>query len=202
MRLSLESFALFLTATIYGEIVAGWFAGRNPELKTLAINTAKRLPGVAVAWAITKVAQVLSAPLTLGVLALILGAFFALVAPLMGAEGAGPIEAIRRSTKFVTSRLGHVLWTFIVTGLGAIVLRLAIRSSPSIILGQFGLSEAIPEWIVSGLFEVASGVIALAFVASASIVLYLDVRVRREGIDLTMAVDELFTSPRIEASGG
>lgn len=47
-----------------------------------------------------------------------------------------------------------------------------------------------------------SGVVALAFTGAASVVLYLDLRVRREGIDLTMAIADLFPQPRIEVPSG
>lgn len=201
-RLALESIVLFIAATMYAEIVAGWFSGQSTSKKDLALNALKRLPAIGVVWVLTKAAMVLAAPLTVGVLGLIFGSFFSLAAPVLGAEGLGPIDTIRRSLSLVSSRLGHVLLTFIVTGLGAIIIRLAVRSAPALLLGQFGLAEALPEWLVGGVFEVVSGVVALAFTAAASVVLYLDVRVRREGIDLTMAIGDLFPHATAEVANG
>ena len=196
VRLGLESLALFIVATVFAEVVATWFTGQSLPNRTLALNAAKRFPAIGLAWVLTKAAMVVSAPLTAGIMALFFGAFFAVVAPIMGAEGLGPIDAIRRSMQLATSRMGQVILTFIVTGVGALIIRTAVRSTPALILGQFGLTEQLPDWLVGGLFEVVSGVVSLAFVAAASVVLYLDLRVRREGIDLTLAVNDLFSRKR------
>jgi len=201
VRLALESFALFMVASVYAEIVAAWYTGRNLAGRELAWHALKRVPAAGAAWLLAKVAMVLAAPLTIGILTLFIGTFLAVVAPILGAEGCGPISAMRRSLQFSSSRLGHVMLTFIVTGLGALIIRTTIRSTPVLILGQFGLTALLPEWLVSGVFEVASGAVSLAFTAAVSVVLYLDLRVRREGIDLTLAMGDLFSHRQAGARG-
>ena len=75
-------------------------------------------------------------------------------------------------------------------GIGGLVMRLVIEFTPSII----GLELLqLPLWLISGVFDLLAAVISTAFVAAASTVLYLDLRVRREGIDLDMAMSRAFT---------
>jgi len=199
---TLESFALFVVATTYAEITTGWISGRAIDGRTLAKNAARRIPVAFGAWLIIKLVMVVAGVFTVGVGALMMGTFFAIVAPVIGAERLGPIAAIRRAMSLASAKLGQTLLVFICTGLGAVLMRLAIKQAPALVLSQFfGGQLPVPDWAVVGVFDVVGSVIAMAFIAAASVVLYLDLRVRREGIDLKIAIAQTFPKPKFVAGG-
>ena len=197
---ALDSFVLFVVAAAYGEIAAAWFVGSSPSFKQLGLNTLKRLPALFVAWVIAKFAMILLGVVSLGIGALAFGTFFAIVAPIMGAENVGPIVALRRSMSLISSKLGQGLLVFITTGLGAVLIRLAIKQGPGLVLSSFFAGQIpLPEEVILGIFDVIGSIVALAFVASASVVLYLDLRVRREGLDLSFALAKAFPARKHSA---
>ena len=67
---------------------------------------------------------------------------------------------------------------------------ISIRSAPTFILGLLD----VPVWITGGVFDVIASVVVVSFTAATSVVLYLDLRVRREGVDLYMAIGKSFAS--------
>ena len=50
----------------------------------------------------------------------------------------------------------------------------------------------IPAWIISGVFDLLATTVVVAFTAASALVLYLDLRVRKEGIDLEVAMSRVF----------
>ncbi len=189
--LVLESVALFAVAAIYGSVLEAWYSSRAVTATDLLMASLKRSPVLFVAWFVVHAAQGLSALFTVGVGVLVLGPLFIVTAPVMGAEGAGPIAAMRRSARLAGNRFMHCAFVFVMSGLAALAIRGAIRFLPSLI----GLELLnLPLWAVSGVADVIASVVVTAFVAAVSTVLYLDLRVRREGIDLDMAMSRAFTA--------
>ncbi|MFT7474976.1 MAG: hypothetical protein ACI81L_001908 [Verrucomicrobiales bacterium] len=197
VTLALESVALLTVASIYGELVASWYSGRTMSATDLLMSSIKRSPIIIAAWISTRLLVVTGAFITLGILGLLVGVFFAVVGPVLGAENARPIEAMRRSSQLVSAKLGQTILVFAVTGLGGVLMRIMIEVAPSVITNQLGIG--LPLWITSGVTDIVASIIVIAFTASASVMLYLDLRVRREGIDLDMAIERSFSARR---SGG
>lgn len=188
----LESLALFTVATIYGELLASWYSGRAVSASDVLVASIKRAPAIVLAWLIIHVLQAVGALLTVGIGGLVIGAFFIVAAPVLGAENGGPIVALRRSASLAAPKFGHVIAVFSLSGAGAVVMRLVIEFAPSIL----GLELLrIPLWLMGGVVDLLGAVVATAFVAATSSVLYLDLRVRREGIDLDMAMGRAFSAP-------
>ena len=77
----------------------------------------------------------------------------------------------------------------LVAGAGQII-GASIRFAPVLILNQLN----VPLFITGEVFEVIATVVVVSFTAATSVVLYLDLRVRREGIDLYLAIDKAFGS--------
>ena len=71
------------------------------------------------------------------------------------------------------------------------IMRLVIEFAPSF-LGLELLQ--LPLWLTAGVVDLIGAVVATSFVAASSTVLYLDLRVRREGIDLEMAMSHAFST--------
>ena len=140
----------------------------------------------------------LLAVFTVGLGVLVVGPILIVTAPIMGAERVGPLRALRRSTTLAAPKFVYCLFVFGVTGLGALLMRLMIEFVPSFLgLELLGL----PLWAVSGVADVVASVVQIAFVAAAANVLYLDLRVRREGIDLYLATQRVFGGERSGVGG-
>ena len=192
VTLILESIALMTVASIYGELIASWYSGRSMSATDLLLSSIKRSPKIVLVWVISKILIVGGGLLTGGLLGVLIGVFLIAVGPVMGAENASPMAALRRSMNLVSSRFGQATFVYALTGVGAIIMRFMIEFAPALILNQL----RVPLWLSAGILDLVASVFAMAFVASASVVLYLDLRVRGEGIDLDMAIDQAYRAGR------
>jgi hypothetical protein len=61
---------------------------------------------------------------------------------------------------------------------------------PSTIAAELGDGSA--GWVVVGVASVMFGTVTTAFIALASVIFYLDLRVRIEGMDIEMNAADLF----------
>lgn len=192
----LESVALFTVASLYGELVASWYSGRGMTASDVLVASIKRSPTIAAAWLIVHVLEFAGAVFTVGLGGLLIGVFLTVAAPIVGAENAGPIVALRRSVNLVAPKVGHTTAVYCLAGIGAVIMRLVIEFAPSFL----GLELLrLPLWLTSGVVDLIAAVVATSFVAATSTVLYLDLRVRREGIDLEMAMSKAFSaSPPVQ----
>lgn len=192
--LILESVALFTVASVFAHIATIWYAGNPATLSDVLVQSIKRSPFLAIGWIFVHVLEALSSVLTLGLGGLVIAVFVTLTAPIMGAEQAGPIRAIRRSFSLMSGTWFHGAIVFVCAGLGALVMRLAIEFAPSVI----GLELLqLPLWAVAGVADLIASIVVTALVAAVSTVHYLDARVRREGIDLDMAAALAFDDSRM-----
>jgi len=196
----LESIALVTIASIYGELMASWYSGRAATAGDLLVASIKRSPVIVAAWFLVHALEVGAALLSffiVGMGGLVVGVFMMVTAPIIGAEKAGPIVALRRSSSLVSSKVGHCVAVYSLAGGGAVVMRLVIEFAPSFL----GLELLrLPLWLTAGVADFAGTVASTAFVAATSTVLYLDLRVRREGIDLDMAMSRAFSRSKTNAA--
>lgn len=194
---ALESIALMTVGTIYGELIASWYSGRTLSATDLLVSSIKRSPFILFAWFLTHLLVFVGSLMTLGVLGLFTAFFFAVVGPVLGAEGARPMEALRRSSQLVSAKLGQVMLVFILTGVGGLVMRITIEFAPTLVTNSLN----VPLWLSAGVFDIVATVVVISFTAASAGVLYLDLRVRREGIDLDMAIGRSFGSSAVGRGG-
>ena len=154
----------------------------------LVILIAAHLTGAAVAWGI------LGALATLAVTALA-GVRLSLAAPATVLERCGPAGALRRSWELTRRSFwrlfGILLLTGIVVGLASLILEL-----PFIIIGVvvggagFGTGStataSVAGIIVGGVGAIVAGAIARPVVSGVLVLLYVDMRMRKEGLDLAL----------------
>lgn len=198
VTLVLESLALFVVAASYGDVLAHWYAGRHRSATDALLASIRRSPAILVAWVIVHLLELLLSVFTVGLGVLVFGPILIVAAPVMGAERAGPFRALRRSTALAAPKYLYCALVFVLTGVGSLVMRLMIEFVPSFLgLELLGL----PLWSVAGVADVVATVVQIAFVAAAANVLYLDLRVRREGIDLYLASQRVFDADRSPADG-
>lgn len=187
--LLLESIALFTVAAIYGTVLEAWYSSRAVTATDVLVASIKRSPALLIGWLAVHLAEALLALVTAGLALLVMGPVLMVTAPVMGAERTGPLAALRRSTRLTGNSFVHCALVFVLSGLGAVAIGGAIRLLPSLV----GLELLnLPLWAVAGVADVIASVVVVAFVAAVSTVLYLDLRIRREGIDLDMAMGRAF----------
>jgi hypothetical protein len=114
-------------------------------------------------------------------------AFFSVTAPVIGAEGLGPVAAMKRSAELVAKRFWPVLGINLLIGIAATLLTSALGGMPQLLALWFGLDVA---WPLLAAANVIAAVIGTPFVAAATVLLYLDLRIRNEGLDIEVAARE------------
>ena len=97
---------------------------------------------------------------------------------------------VRRSWRLGRSRYGSVLGAALLIALVSSVLTLALSGLG--LLFEF-LSFG---WIIDAVCRAASGLVTVPFVGAATTLVYLDTRIRVEGLDLELDFAERFTHGR------
>ena len=110
--------------------------------------------------------------------------------PAIAVERIGPLAGVRRSWRLTRARYGAVLGAAILVGVIDAVLTVA--------LGGVGLALSLLPygWIGDVACQAASSLVTVPFVAGATTLVYLDLRIRTEGLDLELAVAEHFSGAR------
>jgi hypothetical protein len=105
-------------------------------------------------------------------------------------EGGRGTEAMRRSWRLVKGRTGMVLLTVFLAGLlGGVVA--GILSIPAGLVSQFW----IEGWIVRVILVSLAQVVVTPFTTIVPVLLYFDMRIRKEGLDLAIMAQELNRAP-------
>ncbi len=177
-----------LSAVAIGGLVAAWYADRDPDVTELLLGVGRRIHVVLIAWFLVHVLEILA------VLGLLIGSFFVavlmlVVAPIVAVEQAGPITAIRRSVHLVRGRFVSAMVFFVFSGLVATTLGAVLGGLPTLVGLIIGVNGG---WILVALGGVISGVVSTSFLAAATVAFYLDLRIRREGIDIQLAMVDRF----------
>ncbi len=116
--------------------------------------------------------------------------FTAVVAPAIAAEGIGPIAAIGRSMRLVARRFWMALGVVLLSSLVATVLTWILTLLPS------ALAEGLPwgaRWAVNSVVSALAAMLTAGPLVTASVLLYLDLRVRTEGLDLRQRATVAFS---------
>ncbi len=193
-----DSLALFTVATVYGEAIASWYSRQPVTTADLLLGSIKRSPSILLAWVLVHVIEILGALASFGFLAVLAAVFLVATAPVMGAEAAGPIASMRRSSFLAQSALGHTFFVVVTVGLGSLLMRVMIEGAPSLL--GFEVFQ-VPLWLLAGVMDFVASVVVISFVAASSCVAYIGLRVRREGIDLEMQAARAF-APRARRQRG
>lgn len=177
-----------LVAAGIARVLTLWYGDTVVELGEILGWILRRSPVILLAWLLAHALQVL------GLVALLIGmpivaTFTLVVAPVLGVEGGGPINALRRSYTLVRTRFGTCLVFFFVSGILGSIVAMSLSALPTGIGFVIGLDGG---WIAVAIGEMAGGTVATAFVGAATAALYLDLRVRTEGLDLELALADAF----------
>jgi len=116
-------------------------------------------------------------------------AFTAVVAPAIAAEGVGPIAAIGRSFTLVARRFWMALGVVLLSTLVATLLTWVLTAIPN------ALSSELPwasRWAVDTVTGLLAALLTVGPLVTSCVLLYLDLRVRTEGLDLRQRASVAF----------
>jgi hypothetical protein len=189
LGLVLDGIVLSLVAAGLTVLVAGWYTGVSRQAGDLLRLMARRAVPLAVAWVLVHLTQAVFA-LSLVVGALLPMAWFAVVAPVIACEGVGPWRALRRSASLTRRRLGAVIGTCLAVAFVDVLLTAALTGAA----GFYVALELPGEWLVNTAIGAAASLVLTPFVAGVAALLYLDLRVRVEGLDVELAARQRFAA--------
>lgn len=180
----LPSIALVCVAAAVAHLVMQWAMGRDAPWREMVGVIGGRWWALLGSFVLVKLAEIAGCYIgTLFIMAL-----FVPVAPIVGVEKVGAVEACRRSVRLTRARYGPTLGLAVLMGIVATLLGAALSALPQSLALWIGFEQG---WPLVALGSIAAEIVVLPFVAAATTLLYLDLRVRTEGLDLEMSAIEL-----------
>jgi hypothetical protein len=186
--IALSGLALAAVAACIAHLVAQWTMGRDPSAREMVGVVARRFWPLLASYVVVKLAE------GAGAFACYVGILFVMplfvpVAPIVAVEGTGPLEALSRSVRLVRPRYWFVMLIAVLSGVVAWLLTNALSALSQLLASWIGLDRA---WPLLALGSTVAELVVVPFVAGATVLLYFDLRVRTEGLDIEMtAIDVL-----------
>jgi hypothetical protein len=185
----LPAYALVFVAAGIAHMVAAWSAGRDVPAGALFGVMVRRWWPLTASFVVIHVLEVLGCYIgTLFVMAV-----FVVTAPVIGAEGLGPMKAMSRAANLAMRRFWPTLLISVAIGVVSLLLSTALGGLPLMIAYFLDFDLAWPVQAAGG---IVGAVISTPFVAAATVLLYLDLRVRTEGLDIELAAIDLANDAR------
>jgi hypothetical protein len=181
--------ALVFVAAGIVRLVGAWHVGRDISLGELLRGSVPLAGPLLATWLLVHLAEGLGM-LLCGFPALAAMTWFLVTAPVIGAERLGPIKAMRRSARLVSRRFWPVMGLTLLSGIVAALFGYAIGLVPttlSLFVGTDGYG-----WLLTASAGILTSLVTMPIVAATTVLIYLDLRVRTEGLDLELDAIEAF----------
>lgn len=185
---ALRSLGVMYLGVALTYVVLAAFSGERLGAGPAARAALRRSGAVLGAWpllALASVAAYAACFLPLGVWL----TFTAVVSPAIAAEGLGPIAAIGRSFSLVARRFWVALGVVLLSTLVAYVLATVLALVPQLISGLLPWGA---QWALSTVATAVAATLTVGPLVISSVLLYLDLRVRTEGLDLRQRASAAF----------
>jgi len=124
---------------------------------------------------------------------IIFSLWYALTAEVVVLENRRAIEGMTRSKSLTSGNLGKVFVVGLVAGLVTLVIVMVTSWPIGMIAGMLAKTSPTVSTLLIEAGSVAGNVLALPITTAASILLYYDLRIRKEGFDLEMLARDLHT---------
>ena len=106
-------------------------------------------------------------------------------------ERVGPFAGIKRSAQLIARRFWPSLGIILLASLIETVTQFSLAAIPMI---AAALLPSPADWIVLAVGEAAAALIATTALVGVSVLLYIDLRARTEGLDLELRTVDAFES--------
>jgi len=166
-------------------MVTHWYAGSSPGLKAVLLRLWRRSPALLGGWFFVHVLEV-AGFFTLGIGTVVAMALFLVTAPAIVVEEIGPFAGMGRSARLAGGRFWPALGFALLSGLVASVLGQVLGIGPQLLGLVLGPDLG---WIALGVGAIITQMVSTTVVGAATVLFYLDLRIRREGLDLAYAAD-------------
>jgi hypothetical protein len=185
------SLILPFIAAALAALIAGWYGGRDLTAGQALAAAGRAWWALLASWLLVHLLEGVAA------LACVVPLFFVMpmfvcVAPAVALERLGPIQAMRRSWRLARRRYWATFGIAMLTGIVSSTLSSALPILPSTLALIIGLDTG---WILLGLGTAATSLIVLPVVAGSAVLIYLDLRIRTEGLDLELDAQRVFGAP-------
>ncbi|MEX2293673.1 MAG: hypothetical protein WD691_07765 [Acidimicrobiales bacterium] len=183
------SLALVFVASGLVRLVGAWHVGRDLSLADLLRGSLPMAWPLMASWVLVHLAEA-AGMLACGFPGLAFMTWFLVTAPVIGAEGAGAIAAMRRSWRLVARRFWPVMGLSLLSSLVAMLFGYALGLVPtvlSLLVGTDGFG-----WLLTAASGILTSLITMPIVAGITVLIYLDLRVRTEGLDLELDAAKAF----------
>ena len=160
-------------------LVLGWRDGEDRSILECLRFTLRRTHLILGALVVSKLVQ--------GLTLLIATPVTMIVAPVLAAEGTGPIESLRRANRLARPRFGNLVGLLFLLLLVNALLSSALTTLP--VIGALFLADW--GWVAFFALSLVSTSVLNVLSVGASILAYLDLRNRVEGLDLQRRLGEL-----------
>lgn len=125
-----------------------------------------------------------------------LGALLMLTSPVIAIEELGPFAGIKRATSLARRGYWQVVGVYVLSALVALMLGVALWAMPG------ALESIVPDsvypdsihWVGRAAINMAGSFVTVPAVVAATTMLYIDRRMRSEGLDLSMRIPAEFGS--------
>ena len=184
----IPAIALVCVAAALAHLVSQWIMGRDAPAGELLGVIGRNWWALVASFVVVKVIE------AAGLLGCYIGlaflmALFVPVAPIIGVEGGGGMEAVKRSTRLTRARYMPTLGIALLVAVVSSLLGNALSALPQALAGWIGFDRA---WPLLALGAILAQIVVLPFVAATAVLQYFDLRVRTEGLDLEMTAIDLF----------
>ena len=161
-------------------LVVAWYAGSRPGLGDLLGSLRGRAVALGIAWFFVHLIE-LAGALALGLGTLVAMAFYIVTAPAIAVEGLGPFAGMGRAARLAGRRFWFVLGFGLLSGLVASTLGQVLGLLPQFLGLLLGPDLG---WIALGVGAILTQLVSTTVVGASTALLYLDLRIRLEGLDL------------------
>jgi hypothetical protein len=194
---ALASLALVFAGAATATVVCSWYVERPVAPRAALGAVLRRAPALVALWFCVHVAE------AIGAIGLLVGTvfvmpFFVAAAAVLAVEGLGPWTALRRSFGLTRRRYGFALGVVVMVAIldaviTAVVAVVGIVAQALVEATAGGLDLGSGwEWVIGVAITASASLVVVPFVGASAALVYLDLRVRNEGLDIELAAIEQF----------
>lgn len=179
---------LFFVGAALTHLVTGWYTGVDRSTRELLSAAFRRTLPLLAAWVVLLPVKAISAAACyLGLIVTI--PLFSLTAPAMAAEGLGPIAGAKRSWTLGAKKFWRTIGIVLLVTFTNSILSQILSSLPTF---AAGLLPSPIGWIVAAVIGSLSAMVTTSVLVGASVLMYVDLRMRTEGLDIELELEDAF----------